>query len=110
MEGKMAFIKTVRRYSAFLYPGKRENEGRINLYCDDQKLYLIFRSGSDEMPDNYYNEGAKIGVAYEEFSRFPYYLDLIRNEKPISVTFSPEATPPAYVVYCASEPPGDGEV
>ncbi len=26
----MAFIKIVNRYSAFLYPGKRADEGRIN--------------------------------------------------------------------------------
>ena len=106
----MAFIKTVNRYSAFLYPGKRQNEGRINLYCGDHKLYLLFQSDPTEMPDNSFNEGIKIGVAYEEFSRFQYYLDLVRNEKPIYVTFNPGASPPSYVVYCASEPPGEGEI
>ena len=110
MQVVMAFIKTLQRYSAFLYPGKRENEGRINLYCGDQRLYLIFHSSLDEMQDNSYNESAWVGVAYEEFSRFQHYLDLVRNEKPIYVTFSPEVTPPAYVVYCASEPPGEGEI
>ncbi len=105
----MAFVKTLQRYSAFLYPGKRENEGRLNLYCGDCRLYILFRS-LEGMPDNSYNESSKIGVAYEEFSRFQYYLDLVRNEKPIYVTFSPEATTPAYVVYCASEPPGEGEI
>jgi hypothetical protein len=103
-------IKTVNRYSAFLYPGVRADEGRINLYCGDHKLYLIFRSDEAELPSNSFNSSNKIGVAYENFSRFPYYLDLIRNEKPISVTFNPDATPPVYVVFCASEPPGDGEI
>ena len=56
------------------------------------------------------HETMRPGVAYEEFERFPYYLDLVRNEKPIYVTFNPDATPPAYVVYCASEPPGEGEI
>jgi hypothetical protein len=106
----MAYIKTLNRYSAFLYPGKSISEGRINLYCDDHKLYLLFRSDETELPNNSFNASSKTGVAYENLSRFPYYLDLIRNEKPISVTFNPDATPPAYVVYCASEPPGDGEV
>ena len=105
----MAFVKPLQRYSAFLYPGKRDNEGRINLYCGDARLYILFRA-LEGMPDNSYNERSKIGVAYEEFERFPYYLDLVRNEKPIYVTFSPDTTPPAYVVYCANEPPGEGEI
>ena len=59
---------------------------------------------------NSYNETRKIGVAYQRFSQNQHYLDLVRNEKPISVTFRPENSPPNFVVYCASEPPGDGEV
>lgn len=106
----MAFIRSVQRYSAFLYPGKGRSGGRINLYCGDQKLYLLFRSDSEEMPDNTYNEGIATGVAYEELNQFQYYLDLVRNEKPIHVTFRPEDSPPNYVVYCASEPPGEGEI
>ena len=106
----MAFVKPLQRYSAFLYPGKRENEGRINFYCGDSRLYLLFRLREESMPDNSYNERSKVGVAYETFDRFPYYLDLVRNEKPIYVTFNPDATPPAYVVYCANEPPGEGEI
>ena len=106
----MAFIKTVGRYSAFLYPNKGQENGRINLYCGDQKLYLIFTDPSAPLQPNSYNESAKIGVAYQRFSHFQYYLDLIRNEKPIYVTFRPEDSPPNYVVYCASEPPGEGEI
>ncbi len=106
----MAFIKPLQSYSAFLYPGKGLSEGRINLYCGDHKLYLIFRSDESELPSNSFNSSSHTGVAYEEFSRYPYYLDLIRNEKPINVTFNPDATPSAYVVYCASEPPGEGEI
>ena len=106
----MAFIKTVSRYSAFLYPNGDKQSGRINLYCGDNKLYLIFVDPADPMSSNSYSETSKVGVAYQRFSQYEHYLDLVRNEKPISVTFRPEDSPPNFVVYCASEPPGDGEV
>jgi len=49
-------------------------------------------------------------VAYQPIAQFEHYLDLIRNEKPISVTFRPEDSPPTFVVYCAGETPGEGEM
>jgi hypothetical protein len=106
----MAFIKPLHRYDAFLYPNAGKQSGRINLYCDDHKLYVLFVDPADPMPVNSFNAPAKIGVAYQRFSQFEHYLDLVRNEKPISVTFRPEDAPPTYVVYCASELPGEGEV
>jgi hypothetical protein len=62
------------------------------------------------MSTNSYNESSKIGLAYQPISQYANYLDLIRNEKPIYVTFRPEDSPPIFVVYCASEPPGEGEM
>lgn len=38
----MAVIKTLTRYDAFLYPNKGKQNGRITLYCEDHKLYLLF--------------------------------------------------------------------
>ncbi len=105
----MAFIKTVQRYDAFLYPNAGKQNGRINLYCDDQKLYILFRDPTESLPGNTYDAASKIGVAYQPFSLYQHYLDLVRNEKPISVTFRPEDAPPTFVVYCAAEPPGEGE-
>jgi len=106
----MGFIKTLHRYDAFLYLNGGKQDGRINLYCDDQKLYLIFRHLSDALPPNTYNATTKIGVAYQSFSQYQHFLDLVRNEKPIMVTFRPEDKPPTFVVYCAGEPPGEGEI
>ena len=106
----MAFIEPVKRYSAFLYPDETSRAGRINLHCSTARLYLIFRDDGGPLPSNSYNETHKIGVAYQPFSRYEHYVDLVRNEGPISVTFRPEDTPPNYVVYAASEPPGEGEV
>ena len=106
----MAYIKLLDRYDAFLYPNQGKQSGRINLYCGDHKLYLLFVDPADPMPANSFNAVAKIGTAYQRFAQYPHYLDLLRNEKPISVTFRPEDSPPSFVVYCAGEPPGEGEV
>ncbi len=106
----MDFIKTLRHYSAILYPGKSESEGRINLYCDDCQLHIIFRSTLEGMPDSSYDESKKIGVVYEDFGRFPYYIDLVRNEKPIHVSFNTDTIPPAYMVLCSYEKPGRDEM
>jgi len=106
----MATIEPVKRYSAFLYPNEGRRDGRINLYCSTKRLYLIFKDTSDPLPANYYNDTHNIGVAYQRADMYEHYVDLVRNEGPISVTFRPEDTPPVYVVYAASEPPGEGEV
>jgi hypothetical protein len=106
----MAFVKTVDRYDAFLYPNQGKQSGRINLTCQDHKLYLLFVDPADPLSANTFNATTKIGVAYQRFGQYPHYLDLIRNEKPISVTFRPEDAPPTFVVYCAGELPGEGEM
>lgn len=104
----MAYIKTLQRYDAFLYPNQGKQSGRINLYCDDHKLYLIFSDPADPLAPNSFDAATKTGVAYQRFSQYQPFLDLVRNEKPISVTFRPEDRPPSFIVYCAGETPGEG--
>ena len=106
----MAFIETVQRYSAFLYPQSGSRSGRINLYCNTHKLYLIFADPSQPNQPNTFSAQSKVGVAYQIFDEYSEYLDLVRNEGPISVTFRSEDTPPSFVVYAASETPGEGEM
>lgn len=106
----MAFIKTLSSYAAFLYPNGGKQRGRINLYCGDHKLYIIFVDPSETLSNNSFNTNNKIGVAYQPFNLYAQYLDLIRNEKPIRVTFRPEDSPPTFVVYCSGETPGEGEM
>ncbi|MEW6491997.1 MAG: hypothetical protein AB1589_05530 [Cyanobacteriota bacterium] len=105
----MAFIETVNQYTPFLYPNQGKRSGRINLYCNTSKLYLIFADPSVPMSPNSYSPDTKIGVAYQPFEQYQHYLDLLRNEGPISITFRPEDSPPSFVVYSGSEPPGEGE-
>ncbi len=99
-------VKNCERYAAFLYPNG-ENSGRINLYCKDgYRLYLIFRDGN--LSENTYNEDIKTGVGYQPIDRYSNYLDLVRNEKPIHVTFN--TSNKNYVVYASGEEVGEGEM
>jgi hypothetical protein len=109
-ELKMASIQTLSSYAAFLYPNAGKQSGRINLYCGEYKLYILFMDPSDTIPLNSFNATNKIGVAYQPFSQYAHYMDLIRNEKPIRITFRPEDSPPVFVVYCSGETPGEGEI
>lgn len=73
-------------------------------------MYIIFVDPSETFTLNLFNATYKIGAAYQPFSQYQHYLDLIRNEKPIRVTFSIEDSPPTFVVYCSRETPGEGEM
>jgi len=107
----MSFIKGLKSYSAFLYPCENDTGGRINLYCEDQhRLYLIFQNSGSSPSANTYDASDQTGVAYRPISHYEHYIDLIRNEAPIWVTFNPDSAPPSYAVHCGAEPPGDGEM
>lgn len=101
-----SFVKNAPTYFAALNPDK--GTARININCDDGfKLFIIFQN--PPLPPAEFNTGTKIGVAFVDIAQYPYYLDLVRNEKPISVTFNPDFTPPIFTVH-ASEMVGEGEV
>ncbi len=85
-------------------------EGKLLLSPPSQGRGLIFPDPSGTLSPNTFSAATKIGVAYQPIAQFEHYLDLIRNEKPISVTFRPEDSPPTFVVYCAGETPGEGEM
>lgn len=67
---------------------------------------LFFRDGA--LPANTYNESIKTGVGYQPIDRFSDYVDLVRNEKPVTVTFN--TTGKNYVVYTSAEEVGEGEM
>ncbi|KAF0957342.1 hypothetical protein [Rhodococcus sp. T7] len=103
-----AFIKQANTYFVALYP-QSGGSGRINFYCaDDYRLYVIFTEDAASST-NTFNAGTKTGVAYADIVHFPYYIDLARNEKPVNVTFNPDATPPRFVIH-SNEPIGEGEM
>jgi hypothetical protein len=103
-----AFSRKLLRYSAFLYTTNGETEARINLYCEDARLYLIFRDFTARDVAKY-NPTSHTGVAYQNFEAYPAYIDMVRNEDPVWVTFRIDQDPPTFAVICAAEPPGESE-
>ena len=98
-----AFVKRALTYAAFQYPNATQG-GRINIYCEGgYRLYIIFQEGSlgtNSMSGN-------TGVAYEKNDDYMKYIDLLRNESPVWVTFNTDAK--VFVVYAAGEPVGEDE-
>ncbi len=104
----MAFGKHVDSYAAFVYPNESgTSRARMNLYCKDgYRLYVIF---ADDPGVNAYTESSKTGIAHAPSDHYPWYVDLLRNEKPVYVTFDPDHDPPRFTVYAGTEPVGEEE-
>ncbi len=102
-------VKRVNHYAAFRYPNRASTQARINCYAvDGYRLYLIFKAEGTELPVNSFNADIKTGVTYESVSHFSSYVDLLRNEKPVWITFNEEEA--SFVIYAAAEQVGEGEI
>ncbi len=107
----MPVSKLVTKYIAALNPntGIKLN-GSITLRCQDgYSLVVSFLDTTDPLPTNNYNSLEKKGTVYRRIDQYPFYVDLLRNEGPITVLFVPESTPPVFTVHTGDEPPGEGE-
>ncbi len=103
------FVKRVNHYAAFRYPNRPSTQARINCYAvDGYRLYLIFKAEGVDLPANSYNADIKTGVAYDSVRHYPAYVDLLRNEKPVWITFNEDQA--SFVVYAAGEQVGEGEI
>lgn len=101
-------VKLAEKYTAFHYPngGASETRSRINIYAaDNHALYVIFKADDVQLPTSKFQDS--VGVGYEHAHRYPYYLDLLRNEGPVWITINPDI--PSFVVYASQEPVGEGE-
>jgi hypothetical protein len=105
----MPFTRTALKYDAYLSPNEGKAIGRIILYASDMVLKIIFVDPSVSTPPNSYDTATKTGIAYQPIGQYINFMDMLRNEKPIYVSFAPEVTPPTFEVYCQSEPTGENE-
>ncbi len=108
----MPVTKTVMRYVAALNPNMDVKlNGSITLKCQDgYSLVVGFLDTTEPLPPNKYSVQEKKGIAYRRIDQYPLYVDLARNEGPLSVTFLFDITPPAFAVFTGDEPPGEGEI
>ena len=107
----MKFTKVVEAYVAVLVArDKQEYWARLRLDCEEEHtLWLNFRPPSTDLTPPGYREADKVGYCYRYYDEYQNYLDMVRNEKPIRVTFYPEDEPPHFVVHTSLEPPGEEE-
>jgi hypothetical protein len=82
-----------------------------NILCrssDGYRFAIYFlRPDSNEI-DNIYNPSAKWATSYLPANQFEWYLDLLRNEKPVYAYLNSER-PIANRIYTGAEPIGEEE-
>lgn len=103
----------------------RVNQYQISYYTDHHERYAakiklighqgigteatvyIMKAGVSVLPNNI-SKGGLIGTIYYEFERFDLLLDILRNEKPLSIYANPDYADFA-IIYTGDEPVGEGE-
>jgi len=71
-------------------------------------LILYFLDETSVVPNNGYNPDQKKGSSYLPHWQFQWYVDLLRNEKPIHC-FLNSSTPNQNAIYTSAEPVGESE-
>jgi hypothetical protein len=108
-----SFEKKIVGYLADLLPGDPDNPAVIIIYCeDDYRLLLIFLEKPIPGLVNQFDPSDKTGFAFlEGTSQYPHYIDLLRNEGPLSALINADATPSGFQIYTAeTEGVGEGEI
>jgi hypothetical protein len=75
----------------------------------DHRLIVGFQPQNESPSANYYDAGTKNAYLIRPESEFPWYVDLLRNEKPIFAHID-EDRPVFIFLYTGSEPVGEGEL
>jgi hypothetical protein len=62
----------------FLFPACIRCEG-----AGDEKLFVYFYKPGASVPANYSNSAATLGTTWVPDYHYPWYIDMLRNEKPV---------------------------
>jgi hypothetical protein len=76
---------------------------------DGKTLILCFLHPDSPVPDNHYDPSRGIGSSYLPAVQYPWYLDILRNEKPVFARMHSEK-PHWNKVFTGAEPVGEGEL
>jgi len=110
----MTYItKQITGYRVVCRPADPNMIAAIEIYCeDDCRMTLYFLEGP--LPDWAINDFDRTnieGVAYLSGSnRYPHYIDLLRNEGPLTLYIYPDEVPPNFAICTAEEGIGEGEI
>ena len=106
---------TVSSYEVNLARQMTIGGGAIKFYANilcrsgDGYRFAIYFLRSDSSPaDNVYNPTAKWATAYLPAEQFNWYIDLLRNEKPVYAYLNSDR-PIGNRLYTGAEPVGEGE-
>lgn len=90
-------------------------DGNLVRYCAavtcrgaDYILIIYFLTESSFVPNNTFNSSQKRGTMYLPQKQMPWYVDLLRNERPI-YCFLNSSYPNQNGIYTGTEPVGDAE-
>ncbi len=106
-------VKKVNSYKVYMYATVAHNKdvnARITCYCPDNHQFHIYfiKPGVTVKPSETSSNG-RHGFLFMPFSSFPYYVDILRNEKPLYVQINTEK-PSNNMLITGSEEVGEGEL
>lgn len=108
-------FENITRYFVFLEQSNRNYLGNITVRTMAQikclteageGIWFVFINDPD-IPNPYYNENNKELMVFRPASTYAYYLDLLRNEKPLRLIFN-DATLLVQLMTSTLEPVGEG--
>ena len=106
----MPIYKEVESYTLMLNANGEGWLARVHLACADGYGLDVFFDDGRHMPPNSWIEEITRGKAFESFERFQAWVDLVRNERPLTVSFNlTHVAKPNFLLFTGSEPPGEEE-
>lgn len=82
--------------------------GIIGCYGKEHQLMINFVENGASIPKSQYDEKKKTGAIFLPLATMPYYIDLLRNEKPVFAYCNSEQ-PEWTNISTSHEPVGEGE-
>ena len=76
--------------------------------ANGETLLLHFMHESDTLPENEFNPRMKEGTCYAPAQNYPWFVDLLRNERPV-YGYMNRVTPQWNRIHTGAEPVGEGE-
>ena len=110
----MATVKPINRYQIYVASHPRFNEWHANIMLkQDNAVVVDVRFVPD--PDNFLSFSSinpnGVSQIYVGIERYLWFVDLLRNEKPLTAVLYPPAgtAPPRLLLQTDSEPIGESE-
>ena len=83
--------------------------GAIACKGSDHVFFMIFLAPGSSVPEAFYRPADKLGAIFLPFGDIAPYVDLLRNEKPLTA-FLDSDKPWRNGIFSALEPVGEGEL